>query len=144
MLQSANAIPAEKQSKFSNALGWTSTYLSDAFPLATNTLTSYIAVVTWANDYFETTDECDWNYQLIRWGILGLTLLYLTAAGWKAATQSTFKAFVLNFWLNYVVFLCLVALMVSLPPLGCYTTLPAIITCAGALGLLLVAAAIYV
>jgi len=142
MMKKANGVPADKESQISNMLGWASTYISDAFPLATAVLTNYLTLVFLTDDYVE-TEECDFMYQAIRWGIFVLSFAYLTLMGWKGSTETTFGGFFRSFWLNWVVFVLLVMVMAALPPLGCYAAYPAIITVSGVLGLALLAAGMY-
>ena len=143
MLQTVKSTPAESQSSVSNFMNWASSFLSDKYPLTTTTMTVYIAVITWADSYFSTS-ECDAVYQAVRWGILAVSLGYLTVMGYKATSKDGVFEFIRDFWMNWMVFTFMVMVMVTLPPVSCYTESVEYVTIAGIAGLVVMALATYI
>ena len=110
---------AAGQGAASNILDWASSFVSDRFPLLTATVLFYVAAANSADSYWDLT-ECSAEYQLVRYALLIVSLIYLTGMGVKVSSAANWWDFVRDFYPNWIAYLFSVMLSMSLPPVSCY------------------------
>lgn len=120
MLAKLKKIKAENQTKFDNLLVWSTSFLSDQFPLVPHMLIVYTSLTNIIDSNFD-VDQCDTVYVISRWTILGVIVLYLTYIGYKISKFRGYPLlFLRTFFLNYVVLLLMMVVQLSFPPISCY------------------------
>ena len=130
-IPASNSCPSKLQCwkccDFSNFINNATCYLFhfvDHYPLILPIVFVYVSLLTLMElieEHFNfTVNECNTTYQLTRWGLLMVSLLYLTVMGYMTSSADSIKVFIQRFWKNWIVFILLVMVTVTFPPLKCY------------------------
>merc|ERR1712228_937924 len=74
-----------------------------------------------AIDKYVETEECDPLYEVTRWMIFILCIIYLTFIGWKVSVfKKNPRAFIRQFWFQWILFVILLTVQLTIPPMPCY------------------------
>ena len=120
LLTKLKQTKANNQSTTENIILSATSYLSDTHPLVPAVLILYVSIINNLQQYFN-VKQCDAMYQMLQWFVLIIMMLYLTLIGWRISKfRSRPTLFFKEFWSNYVIFILLVTIQTSFPPLPCY------------------------
>ena len=113
-------IKAKNQNKFDNILTWTTSYLADQYPLIPTMILAHSALVDIIDSNLK-TNECNLGFVISRWIALFVIMLYLTVMGYKISKfRCRMWMFIRHFYMNWFIFIILMAIQTSVPPLPCY------------------------